>query len=295
MRVFVTGATGYIGTAICTAVKKRGHDVVGLARTQAAAELLLSRGIHPVLGGLADHRVLHEMCHDADAVVHAAFLRGEEGVTLDREALDVMLGAVAQNHNSEAFIYTSGSWVYGNTGPAPVDESAPLHPIGLVAWRPAHERIVLNAHHHTLRTVVVRPGLVYGETGGIVGMMLASAQMKTLFLVGDGENHWATVRVDALGELYALALERAPAGAIYNGVNGDPVTYGEVARAVSRAAGGDGQLESVPLERARGLLGPFADAFALDQQLLAVRAQTELGWDPDRPTILEELAGTTIV
>jgi nucleoside-diphosphate-sugar epimerase len=293
MRVFVTGATGYIGTAICAAVKKQGHDVIGLARTQEAANTLLSAGVHPVLGSLAEHRVLREMTHDADAVIHTAFMRGAEGVSLEKAALDTMLDAVTSNH--EAFIYTSGSWVYGNTGPTPLDESAPLDPIELVAWRPEHERLVLNSHHHKLRTVVIRPGLVYGEAGGIPGMMLASAQMNTLFIVGDGENHWSTVRVDALAALYAAALERAPARAIYNGVNGDPVKYGEVARAVSRAAGGDGQLESVPLERARGLMGPFADAFALDQKLLAARAQTELGWDPDRPTILDELAGTTIV
>jgi nucleoside-diphosphate-sugar epimerase len=293
MRVFVTGATGYIGSAVCAAVKARGHDVVGLARSDEAVRRLLSRGVHPVTGSLADHHVLREMTHDADAVVYCAFEQSAQGVELESRALDVMLAAIDTNH--EAFVYTSGAWVYGNTHGKTVDETAPLAPTPLVAWRPAHEQKVHEARKHKLRTVVIRPGLVYGNGGGIPGRMLAQAKRGELVIVGDGSNRWTTVRVDALAELYALALERAPAGAFYNGVNGDPVLYGDVARAVSRAAGGDGRVDSVSIEQARKIMGPFADALALDQRLLAAKAQLDLGWDPDRPTILEELSNTTVV
>jgi nucleoside-diphosphate-sugar epimerase len=294
MRVFVTGASGYIGSSVCGAVKKRGHDVVGLARSNEAADKLLARGIHPVQGTLSDHNVLREMTHDADAVVHCAFdMRSNDGIDVEARALDVMLAAVDSSH--EAFIYTSGCWVYGDTGAKPVDETAPLHPPPIVAWRPAHERMVHNARKHKLRTIVIRPGLVYGDGGGIVGMMIGQAKSAQLAIAGKGENHWTTVRVDALAELYALALERAPAGAFYNGVNGDPVTYGDIARAASRAAGKDGRVEAIPLEQARKTMGPLADALALDQRLLAARAQIELDWDPDRPTVLEELSNTTVV
>jgi nucleoside-diphosphate-sugar epimerase len=293
MRVFVTGANGYIGFAVCQAVKRRGHDVVGLARSANAIEKLLAAGIHPVQGTLEEHGVLREMTHDADAVIHCAFEATPQGPRIEARALDTMLNAIDTEH--EAFVYTSGTWVYGDTGGNVVDESAPLNPTPLVAWRPSHEAKVHDARKHKLRTIVIRPGLVYGDGGGIPGMMVRQAKNGRLVIAGDGENHWPTVRVDALGELYALAVERAPAGSYYNAVNGDRVTYGEVARAASRAAGGDGQVPAIPLERARTMMGPLADALALDALVSAAKAQVELQWDPDRPTILEELAGTTIV
>lgn len=293
MRVFVTGATGYIGSAVCAAVKKRGHDVVGLARSPASAEKLKAAGVHPVMGSLRDHGVLHEMTHDADAVIHCAFEMSPEGARLEAEALDAMLGAVDSDH--EAFIYTSGVWVYGDTAGKTIDETAPLNPIALVAWRPAHERKVQDAQKHELRTIVIRPGLVYGGSGGLVAMMIGQARQHQLVIVGDGKNHWPMVRVDALAELYALALERAPADSLYNGVSGESVAYGDLARAASRVAGGDGTVQHVPLEQARGMIGPFADALALDQRISGAKATQELQWHAQRPGVLEELSSGAIV
>lgn len=288
MRVFITGATGYIGSAVCAAVKKRGHDVVGLARSSASIEKLKAAGVHPVLGSLSDHRVLHEMTHDADAVIHCAFEQSAEGPKLEAAALDAMLTAVDSDH--EAFIYTSGVWVYGDTGGKTIDESAPLNPIPLVAWRPSHEKKVQDAQKHKLRTIVIRPGLVYGGSGGLVGMMIAQAKQHQLVIVGEGKNHWPMVRVDALAELYALAVERAPAESIYNAVSGESVQYGELARAASRVAGGSGHVESIPLARARETMGPFADALALDQRISGAKAARELQWEGHRAGVLEELA-----
>jgi nucleoside-diphosphate-sugar epimerase len=293
MRVFVTGASGFIGSAVCAAVKKRGHDVVGLARSPEAIQKLLARGVHPVQGTLHDANVLREMTHDADAVVHCAFEQSADGVATEARALEAMLGALTSDH--EAFVYTSGVWVYGDTGGKMVDESAPLHPLKIVAWRAAHEQRVHEAQQHGLRTVVVRPGIVYGDGGGIPGMMVAQAAKGELRVVGDGANHWATVRVDALGELYALAIERAPAGSYYNGVNGEPVVYEDIAHAASRAAGGDGTVEHVDLAAALGTMGPIAEALAADQLVMTTRAMLELQWDPARPTLLEELSNTTVI
>src|SRR5215469_12215429 len=203
MRVFVTGATGYVGFAVCQAIKKRGHDVVGLARSSNGVEKLLAAGMHPVQADLKSHGALREMTHDADAVIHCAIdVKAPDLVEMERSALDVMLDAMTSNH--EAFIYTSGSWVYGDTGGKMVDETAPLHPPPIVAWRPEHERLVHNSHKHKLRTIVIRPGLVYGDGRGIPGMLATQAKTGELAIAGDGENHWTTVRYDALAELYAL-------------------------------------------------------------------------------------------
>jgi nucleoside-diphosphate-sugar epimerase len=287
MRVFVTGATGYVGAAVCAAVKKRGHDVVGLARSAAAVDKLKAAGVHPVSGSLADASILREMTHDADAVIHCGFEQSPDGVRLESDALDAMLSAIDTDH--EAFIYTSGVWVYGDTKGNVVDESARLNPIPLVAWRPSHEKRVQDAQKHKLRTIVIRPGLVYGGHGGLVGMMLGQAKARQLAIVGNGENHWPMIRVDALAELYALAMERAPADSIYNGVSGDSVQYGRLARAVSHAAGADGELPKIPIEKARETIGPFADALALDQRVSGAKAVRELGWQPHRPSVLDEL------
>ena len=291
MRVFVTGATGYIGSAVCAAVKKHGHDVVGLARSPEAIAKLKAAGVHPVLGSLGDHKVLREMTHDADAVIHCAFEQTAQGADLEAGALDAMLGSVDSDH--EAFIYTSGVWVYGDTGGKTIDESAPLNPIALVAWRPAHEKKVQDAQKHKLRTIVIRPGLVYGGSGGLVGMMIGQAKAHQLAIVGNGKNHWPLVRVDALAELYALAIDRAPADSLYNGASGESVAYGDIARAASRAAGGSGHVESISLEQARTMMGPFADALALDQRVSGAKAARELGWNAQRPGILEELSAVT--
>jgi nucleoside-diphosphate-sugar epimerase len=293
MRVFITGATGYVGSAVCAAVKRRGHDVVGLARNQAAVEKLKALGVHPVAGSLGDRDILREMTHDADAVIHCAFEPSPQGAELDATALDAMLAAIHADH--EAFIYTSGVWVYGDTGGEEIDESAPLNPIPLVAWRPSHERKVQDAQKHKLRTIVIRPGLVYGGHGGLVGMMREQAKSHQLSVVGNGDNHWATIHLDALAELYAFALEEAPSDSMYNAVNDDSPTYGEIARAVNRAVKGGENLPTLSLERAREIMGPFADALALDQHVSAAKAKRELHWDSREMTILETLATTAAV
>ncbi len=288
MRVFVTGASGYIGTSVCAAVKKRGHDVVGLARSPESIEKLKAAGVHPVAGSLGDHSVLREMTHDADAVIHCAFEQSAEGPGLEAGALDAMLGSVDTDH--EAFIYTSGVWVYGDTGGKTIDESAPLNPIALVAWRPAMEKKVQDAQRHKLRTIVIRPGLVYGGGGGLVGMMIGLAKAEQLAIFGDGKNHWQMVRVDALAELYALAIERAPADSLYNGVSSDSAQYGDLVRAASRAAGRTGTVPTISLDEGRKVMGPFADALALDQRISGAKAVHELEWNAERPGVLEELS-----
>ncbi|MFN2461491.1 MAG: NAD-dependent epimerase/dehydratase family protein [Candidatus Velthaea sp.] len=293
MRAFMTGATGYIGNAVARRLRRGGHDVIGLARNDSASEKLQRDGVHPVMGDMQKLEVLEEMVRDADAVIHCGFAAGPHAPGLEAAALDAMLDAIGSDH--EAFIYTSGIWVYGSRGDAVVDESAPLNPTPLVAWRPSHERRVLGAAAHHLRTIVIRPGMVYGDDGGMIGGMLDEARRGVLRVVGDGRNRWSTVRVDALAELYVLAVERAERGAVYNAARGAAVPYVEIARAASRAAGGDGTIEHIDIDAARAAMGPFADALAVDLQVSSERATRELGWEPHRPTVLEELSATTVV
>jgi nucleoside-diphosphate-sugar epimerase len=102
------------------------------------------------------------------------------------------------------------------------------------------------------------------------------------------------VRVDALAELYAAAVEQPAATGIFNGVAAAAVPYVEIARAASRAAGGDGTIEHLTFENAQAMMGPFATALALDLQMSGAKAERVLGWKPHRPTVLEELANTVV-
>jgi nucleoside-diphosphate-sugar epimerase len=135
---------------------------------------------------------------------------------------------------------------------------------------------------------------VYGDGGGIVGGLIASAKNGPVKIVGDGNNHWPTVRVDALAELFAAAVEQPAAHGIYNAVAGASIPYVEIARAASRSGDGDGSIEHLTFENARVAMGPIAEAFASDLHVTAGKARHDLGWNPHRPTLLEELANTVV-
>ena len=291
MPVFITGGTGYIGASVVRELRKRTHEVRALARSDAAEQKLRALGAEPVRGDLRDLAVLRTEAAQADAVVHCAFDYSPETVEIERAALDAMLDAM---RDGRAFVYTSGIWVYGSRGDAQIDEASPLNPLELVAWRPAHEDLVL-AQGNRLRTVVIRPGMVFGDGGGIPGGMVEEARKGTLRVIGDGQNRWPTVRHDALAELYGNVVDQRAAHGIYNATRGASVPYEEIAHAAARAAGGDGEVEFVDLEKARAQMGAFADALACDVNVDSGKAARELRWEPHRPTLLEELANTAVV
>jgi nucleoside-diphosphate-sugar epimerase len=289
--VFIPGATGYIGRSVVRALRRDGHTVRALARSDAADHTARAIGAEPVRGDLRDLDLQRAEAAHADAVVFLAQEQSAGGVAVAEQALEALLDALP---DGRTFIYTSGVWVYGSRGDALVAEDAPLAPLPIVAWRPGHEQIALS-HQGRLRVVVIRPGIVYGDGGGIVGTMEAAARAGKLVLIGDGANRWPTVRHDALADLFALAIARGDARGVYNATRGAAVPYGEVAHAVARAVGGDGTVDRITLEVARETMGGFADALASDLQIDSSRATRELGWEPHRPTLLEELSNTAVI
>jgi|SRR5579884_401781 len=291
MPVFVTGGTGFIGRSVVRELRRRTHEVRALARSDDAAARVRELGVEPVRGDLRDAELLRREAAGADAVVHVAFEPSAEGAAIERAALESLLDALPPGRT---FVYTSGVWVYGSRGDASIDETSPLRPLDLVAWRPAHEQLVL-AQDGRQRAVVVRPGIVYGDGGGMPGAMVEQARKGALRVVGDGLNRWPTVRHDALAELYGRVVDDRRAHGVYNATRGASVPYGAIAAAASRAAGRDGAVESMPLDEARAAFGPFADALACDLNIDSGKAARELGWEPHRPTLLEELSATTVI
>ena len=235
-----------------------------------------------------DAAVLQGAAGSADAVIRAAGTNGREFPELDRAAVAALLAGL--EGSAKAFIYTSGIWVHGPTGDGVADEETPLHPPALVAWRPAVETLVLLAARQGLRAMVIRPGMVYGRSGGMVAELQRAAQEDMVVrVVGDGENRWPMVHADDLARLYTLMLEKGTPGAVYLGTEGPSIRYRMVAEAACRAAGARGHVAVWPLEQARKALGPLADAVVLDQQFSSAKAKRELGWAPARPSVLEDL------
>lgn len=280
MRVFVTGATGYIGSAVVQAFQKAGHEVTGLVRSAEKEAALKATGARPVRGSIKEPGTYENAAREHDALIHTAFDYGSDGVAADRTAIETLLSAARGASTPRALVYASGIWVLGNTGSSPATESASTERAPpIAAWRPGHERKVLQAASSNLLTVVIRSGMVYGDKGGLVSPEFERAAKEgAASYVGAGENHWSLVHRDDLARLYLMIVERRGTG-IFHGVDGHPLRVAEMAKAISEAAGQGGKTRSIPIEEARRQLGPVADALCLDQLVIAPRSN-ELGWKP---------------
>jgi nucleoside-diphosphate-sugar epimerase len=255
-------------------------------RQGSNASVVSDIGAEPRPGQLGDLDLLRALGDRADAVIHLAPSDPDTDLAAST-ALQERLG-------DRPFIFTGGAWVYGDTDGV-VDEAAPLAPPPIVAWRVANTDVIMSAADQGGRPVLIMPGAVYGDNGGLIAAAMvepARAQGYATYVAGGG-NHMALVNRRDLGRLYVLAL-RAPAGSRYLGVGESAVTMRQVAAAASRAAGAAGATRSLSLDEARQVWGPLADALALDQQFSARRARDELGWTPRAPGVLAYLADSAL-
>ncbi|HEY3356004.1 MAG TPA: NAD-dependent epimerase/dehydratase family protein [Polyangia bacterium] len=284
MRIFVTGATGYIGTAVTRILVGAGHDVTGLTRSAESAADLRELGGTPLSGALTGPATWTSAAAEHEAIIHLAYDYGvPAGPAIDERAVAALVAAATSG--PRVFVYTSGVWVLGSTGDVPADEDAAPRPAAAVAWRPAQERRTLDAATATLATAVIRPGMVYGGTAGLVTPLFRSALDEgAATFVGDGRNRWPLVYRDDVAQLYRLVVEQQARG-IFHAVEPGCPPVSRIAAAASRAAGCD-RTRAFPLEAARARMGVAADACCLDQVVVARRA-TELGWRPAHAPFLE--------
>ncbi len=285
MRVFVTGGTGYVGSAVVKALVQGGHRVASLSRSPERDTALQALGAEPVRGSLPDLPRLAERLSEHDALVHMAMDYGL-GPAADRAAMEALLGAARAAKAPRLVVYTSGVWVLGETSSPAGEDASTARPAAAVAWRPAHERLVLDAASGSLATAVVRPGIVWGEKRGLfIGFMESARKDGAAAHVGPGANCWPPVHREDLAALYRLVVERRARG-VYHGVDGTAPRVAEIARALSEAAGAKGATRSIPIEEARKTMGPMADALAMDQVVAAPRS-AELGWKARHPAFPE--------
>ncbi|MGE0039730.1 MAG: NAD-dependent epimerase/dehydratase family protein [Vicinamibacterales bacterium] len=280
MRIFLTGGTGYIGSAVLDALLRAGHGVTAMVRDPEKAEKLANRGATPLMGELGLPKTYRAALAAADTVVHTAFEYSPRGVEKERAALELMLASLKGGAAAapRTFVYTSGIWVLGKTF-LPADETSTLAPIEFSAWRVAHERMVLDANGDGLRTIVVRPGIVYGSGRGIVSDVLRDALNGLVRVVGDGGNHWACIYDRDLADLYVRLVQSPDASGIYHANDEADERVVDIAEAIANHLSQRPDIRNMPIEEARTKLGPYADALALDQVVRSPRARA-LGWAP---------------
>lgn len=282
MRIFLTGANGYEGSAIAAAAINAGHTVVGLVRNENDAAQVRAANVTPLVGDLNDGDLLADACRDVDAAIHNALPNDASAAHVDRLATVNMLAAL--EGTTKSFVYTSGGWVLGNTDS---EDSPPIVPQA-IWWRTSLEQLVLADGGQGVRVSIIRPGIIYGGHGGLVESLIASAaEDGKARIFGDGENSWMFVHRLDLASLYVLAAETAPSGSVLLGAN-RVERIADVAAAAGRVAGGSGEIVVQPVESAPDSMRALAEVLAYDQRAIGHRALA-LGWKPVGPSVLEEL------
>ncbi len=295
MRIFLTGPTGYIGAAVLDALVRAGHDVTALVRDNEKARRVDQRGAHPVVGNLAEPDSFSGAAEAQDGYVHTAYdSTSGKGPAVEHAALETLIGAAKRPRTAGStaplrrfVIYTSASWVLGRT-PDPAAEDAPTNPIPLVSWRPELEELVLNASNDRLRTIVIRPGVVYGGGIGMVGDLFKAATNGLVRVVGDGNNHWPLVYDRDLADLYARVVAHDDASGVFHANDEGDERVNDIVGAIAPYVPVRPDVRHVPLDEARSKMGAVAEALALDQVVRSPRARA-LGWSPT----LHSVAGNT--
>jgi nucleoside-diphosphate-sugar epimerase len=288
MRVFLTGGTGYVGSAVLEALFRAGHHVVAMARDPEKVAHLNSRGATGILAEVATPKKYVPVVQTCDTVIHTAFESSPRGVEKDRLAIETLLGAMKAAETPKTFIYTSGVWVLGKNS-WPADEDSPVNPAAHVSWRPAHEQLVLEAGENGIRTVVVRPGIVYGGSRGIVSDLLKDALNGLVRVIGTGKNYWPCVYDRDLADLYVRLVQSPDASGIFHANDEADERVNDIVDAIAAHVSQKPDVRHVPLPEAKKKLGTYAEALAMDQRVRSPRARA-LGWTPTLRSISGNVA-----
>jgi nucleoside-diphosphate-sugar epimerase len=285
MKVALTGSTGYVGSHILTELHSHGHEVTALVRDNDQADLVAARGAKPAVVDLYDRAAVASLLSDADAAVHTASPGDATSADLDTAVVDAVTGAFAGT--GKPYLQISGTWVYGNN--TAITEDSPFHAPALVSWKEPIERRVLG--ESGMRGVVIVSGTAYGDGGGgIPGLILGSPRdgAGNLVMLGTGQQHWATVHVADLADVFRRALENDAARGYYVIGDGTDPTVAELTEAAAAAVGAPGAVPGSDEEARARLGGAFAEVLLLDQGTGAAKARAELGWHPSHPSLADD-------
>ncbi len=298
MKIFLTGASGYIGGSLAESLLADGHEIHGLARNEERAQQLRSRGMHAIVATLDDLEPLAAASRAADAIINTA----------DAEhaaCVDAMLDAITGT--GKTFIHTSGTSIVadladGAHAGALFDESTPVNALPLRAGRVAINERVVAAANENVRSIVICPSLIYGPGRGLsvdsiqVPWLIEQARAHRIGRhVGEGLNIWSNVHIDDLVSLYVLALNKAQPGSFYYAENGEH-SMREAACAISGALGFGAASQAMAVEEAMAAWGEGGARYTMgsNSRVRAVRARDELGWKPAAHSLLDEIAASLV-
>jgi nucleoside-diphosphate-sugar epimerase len=292
MKIFVTGAAGFIGGSIAAALVRKGHEVTGLARKPEQAQELAKIGVSAVIGDLNDRELLIAQAQAADAVINAAS-------SDNRTAVEALIDGLSGT--GKVFLHTSGSSIVGDaSGGEGTDkiyqEDALPAPTPDKAARVAIDDLVLAAADKGIRSAVLCNTLIYGhgalprDSVQLPRLLKQARKSGIVRHVGPGRNIWSNVHIDDVIDLYLLALEKTPAGTFYFVESGE-ASFRDMSNAIAQAL----QLppaQDWPLEQAKEEWGYEMASYGLgsNSRVRGQRARTLLGWAPQRPAVLDWIA-----
>ncbi|NNM47702.1 SDR family oxidoreductase [Knoellia koreensis] len=288
MRVFITGGTGLIGSAVVRELLGHGHAVTALARSEQSADAVRSAGAEPVRGALADVDVVREAAGRADGVIHLAFRNDFSSAEALAAGITEEAGAVRAI--GEALVGTDRPFVVCSGTPAVPGRSAtetdPLVIEGPVAARGRSVMAALDLAHQGVRVSAVRlPRTVHNHgTGGFAGLLTNLARESGVAgYPGDGQQRWPAVHAADAAALFRLALESAPAGSTWHAVADEGVAVRDIAAVIGRRLGLP--VRELPADG----YGPLGPVFAADQPASSAMTREGLGWNPTHPSLLDDL------
>lgn len=297
MKVFVTGATGLIGSSAVRALVAGGHEVTGLTSRPAGRETILAMGATPLVGDMRDGSVYGDVVRASDAVIHAAAALPDK-VRMSASDVEAFMGADAQavdtlaaslGPSCRAFVVTSGAYVYGDTGATPVDEtrSTDTHHRVMKLKVEIEKRLLARTRAGELPGILVRPGLVYGD-GSLWSKLYLEAMKKRsrALMPGRGDQLISFVHHDDVGTAYRTIVERAVPGSIYNVADDLPERLGVVVRAQADALGAPPPIR-VPGWLLQLVAGSLGAGPTLANTALTNTKLKELGWACRYPTYRE--------
>ncbi len=286
MRIFVTGASGGIGSAVVPELIAAGHEVLGLARSEAAAQVVTAAGGIAIRGGLGDVDLLSASAEQCDGVISLAFSNDFTNLAagIAEEGLALRTLGAALIGTDKPFVIASGT---PRAAGRPSTEDDPTSTEGPVGGRGLNSLAVLGLSTQGVRSSAVRlPRSVHerGVAYGFAGVLIAAAQRTGVSgFVGDGSQRWPAVHRRDAARLFRLALERADAGTIVHAVADEGDTMLSLAEVIGRHVGVP--TEEVPAES----FGPLGAIFLVDQPSSSIRTRALLGWQPTHPSLLEDL------
>jgi nucleoside-diphosphate-sugar epimerase len=290
MRIFVTGAPGFIGSALVPELIEAGHQVLGLTRSEAGAEKLRGAGAEVLHGNIEDLESLRRGAADSDGVIHLAFNHDfsqfQKNADNDREAI-VAIGEVLLASN-RPFVNTSGTAIAANVDGKPSTEDSPT-----ASWNPraASEVATKELTARGVNTSVVRLPQVHDtRKQGPVPYLLAVAREKGVSAyIADGSNRWPAAHVSDVARLYRLVFEKAERGAIYHAVDEEGVSMKAIVEAHAR--GLKVPVISIKPEEAEAHFGWLARFAEHDMPSSSALTQEKLNWKPTGPGLIADLDG----